>query len=255
MHQSAMIRCLCLCNFVYFCIITLMNLGIFNAITSIIFFNMILVFFLQLKSSKSDHHNNNNNRTKILVFFDWDDTLYPTTNMNYDDPIYPKYRDTLQKLLGDAAKWLGPDQLFIVSNADLGWITQCQEQMGLRSFFESSGITVKSAKNQYADVFPKQPIVWKKRMFSRIIAANLHYIFDDQCIVIICIGDSVCEYRAIQEAVEDFNKHLPDIANPNGEYHKPILLYRMKLTESPTMEQLWKELLFIYKLLGDVCIG
>jgi len=153
---------------------------------------------------------------KPLIILDWDDTLFPTSwllsnNINIkinpeDIPENIKNEfSELEKIIFnfiDLVKDLG--NLFIITNSEEGWVHfSCKFMPNLLHIL--SDVHIISARNMYYDDFPKNPEIWKHKVFSNII--NTYIIknnINNSLLDVISIGDSYNDREALLIASEKY---------------------------------------------------
>lgn len=250
-----------LCNFVYFLLFNVFfdydHLYLFWCIFAIFILNILFILSIyghgnkllsSIKTSKKTLKTLKTSKT-IIIIFDWDDTLYPTSN--YPKKQSKKHIQSIQnqskKLIQSIQNLINTAQsvssnIYIISNADYYWIYKCLQTINLLKFMLSKYIPIKSAKESYSDIFPNKPIQWKTRMFHDILLKYIMNQSNNLPLIFISIGDSLCEYIACESAVFEFNKYLPK--------DQWITYYRIKLMDSPTKHQLINQLDWLQNLLN-----
>jgi len=176
-----------------------------------------------------------------LVFFDWDDTLLPTSWISQqgwlnadgnlvdrpDEIILSREQQVLLQELEVKVEHtllmaMRYGRVVIVTNAADGWVEMsCAAFMpGLRPLLDD--IDIISARSSYASP-GDGPAEWKRRAFADVIDA----VFDDESRPnVISIGDSVYEHAALAAAI----KCMPNCRSKT-----------LKLLESPDIRQLSEE--------------
>ena len=156
-------------------------------------------------------------RWRKVYFFDFDDTLFATSDLKAkgarDSVNYPTLTAELVPLLAtglllqEMFEYLVPrSQVFIVTNASKGWVDKC-----LREFMPNlalpKNVQIVSARHKYAHRMPYNPTDWKRFTFFDCISQSK--INPDQ---IVCIGDSEYEHNGVRRMVEyDMQGKLPAI--------------------------------------------
>jgi len=197
---------------------------------------------------------------KDLVFFDWDDTLFPTTACIRNNQVIP---DGELELFGKAAYELlinfinvySAENIYIVTNGVSGWISKSLKIMSSR---QRTGINywmaikqllatsftgrVISAQSIYKTAYPGQPTVWKTLVFQQIAIEHFGADFSGES-TIISIGDSSDEFIASGET-----KKM--LATQYGV--DPVHLIRMPLKRRPSFDAMFKQFAAINASNGDL---
>lgn len=176
------------------------------------------------------------------IFFDWDDTLMPSTTVrnklqsqNFNDNSNWKFElEILEKIVIDllttASKY---GQIYIVTNGETGWVELSAELYMPKVLPMLKNITVISARSMYENAFPDDPLQWKIEAFTRI--------FNETCLKPnsqwIAMGDSHVDRRAFLTL-----KNILGLTCKN-----------LKLIETPTIPQLIRELQLIKNTFGNIC--
>ena len=141
------------------------------------------------------------NSFNSLFIFDWDDTLFCTSeiakinflNQNQMSKIqkikFLKLENEVKKILQNSIK---NGETYIITNSEPGWV-----EFSCKKFFPSiidllDQINIISARGLYENQYPNDSYMWKMNTFNDIV--NLY----DQNLLsnIICIGDSFLEIQA-----------------------------------------------------------
>jgi hypothetical protein len=161
-----------------------------------------------------------NNYEKIKIFFDWDDTLCPSSWMKMnnvkEDFIMPQHlKDEFAALAPQVirvltlAKTIG--EVVIVTNATSWWIPKIISICFPQIAEIMSSIRIISARDRYHHKYPFQNETWKKLVFiEEINGYNLTKV--------ISIGDSDDEKNGIKKAVGFFSiicKTVKFFSQPN----------------------------------------
>jgi len=212
---------------------------------------------------------------RTVVIFDWDDTLFPTSevveksdsNITIGD-LYILGKSVYQ-LLGTYISTFGAKNIFIVTNGSKNWIldslkelsrmykdsfdalpgdtadAESTQKMRGKDFFAaiynsfiSLRIPLLSARSAYSDRHPQRASLWKVLMFKSIVKShfNLFSGRDGNLYVIISIGDSKDEFDAALEA-----KRMAVTQNRLNCNDNVVLLHRVKLMERPNIQQMVKQ--------------
>jgi len=200
---------------------------------------------------------NSSNAIKRMIIFDWDDTLFPTTEFwKKSKPIslenLYKWGSRVFKLLKLYIDVFGSDNIYIITNGDDGWIQQslqmvteqfqllnnwrspfepflCNYFMAIDALIKLNEIKTISARSLYKHRYPKQSKKWKECTF--IDYAISHFNGDNEGIIL-SIGDSSDEWFASKDCTE----FLTNLDN-DSKFH----LQRIKLKRKPTLNELMNE--------------
>lgn len=188
----------------------------------------------------------NRDGSETVIFFDWDDTLLPSTflrkaglrlGMNLDD-LNNGVRTQLREIETSAlallrqARRMG--RVYIVTNAEEGWV-----ELSARTFLPGltrilQEIPVYSARTAFEKAFPDAPIMWKCYMFNQRLARMwTRNTFKN----IISLGDSIAEREAIQAVTRE---------------RQNTICKSVKFAEAPSLPQLNTQLQLIASNLANV---
>lgn len=160
------------------------------------------------------------------IVFDWDDTLLASTFLTKKGCItnllilQEELIDELQKLEksvhGILSLALSMGKVFIITNAESGWVEQSANIFlpSVSSLFDQ--ITVISAQSDYKDIYPGNSLQWKIQAFQQHIKPWKH---------VISIGDSIIEREALKQVADEKS-----------------LAKSIKLSEQPTVEDLYEQI-------------
>lgn len=161
-----------------------------------------------------------------VIFFDWDDTLFPTSffernglhvqgDAPLSDPILRALRnceDNVRTLIL-IAKYI-TRHVYIVTNASNGWVehTAARYYPNLCADGTFSDILVVSARSQYSHLNAMQPMLWKYYAMHAIMFSINHTIkvtpltqqATFRCNTVISVGDSTFERDAIRLVHSDY---------------------------------------------------
>lgn len=193
-----------------------------------------------------------------LVFFDWDDTLFPTNSMlHLQEKVsiqqFNQYGRALHDLLVQYIRCFGAENIYVITNGEYKWIegsikmmkkiTMRYAQNGEdniyeaihRILFEQIGSShLVSARDLYSDQYPTSSW-WKYFAFRTIVYREIVAKAMTEC-TIISIGDSWAEFIAsswIQTTLMDkFNM-------------KRATLHRVRLRTNPKMIDMMEQLQFL----------
>ena len=172
------------------------------------------------------------NSYNSLIIFDWDDTLFCTSqiaknnclNQNQISKIQKnkilKLENEVKKILQNSIK---NGETYIITNSEPGWV-----EFSCKKFFPSiidllDQINIISARGLYENQCPNDSYMWKMNTFNDIV--NLY----DQNLLsnIICIGDSFLEIQAGKNLSNQF---------------KNVFIKTIKFKEEPTIDELIMEI-------------
>lgn len=153
----------------------------------------------------------------MLFIFDWDDTLFPTTQLNSisNKNQYFKLLIKIIKLLFD--KCLKYGKIIIITNANYSWINECLKNymQDLYYYIKKYNIYIISARVISLNMNIQVPNQWKKYTFNHLLPKLKYYFKKDN--IIISIGDSYLERDALLEYSDKniIKKVIKMISNPN----------------------------------------
>jgi len=213
-------------------------------------------------------------KQKCIVIFDWDDTLFPTTTIVFNDNkgvSAGKLRElgeAVYNLLAKYLKTFGAQNVFIVTNGSKSWVLHSLKMISQRyqacfdgtddekgrsedyfaaiynTLISSNSIPVVSAQDEYKYRYPQQPTLWKTLAFKSIVKAyfNLYSSSDNNIYCIISIGDSEDEFKASFEA-----KQMISTMNRLNRNNNIARLHRIKLKEEPTINEMVNQMASLMK--------
>mmetsp|Transcript_40374 Transcript_40374/g.73047 ORF Transcript_40374/g.73047 Transcript_40374/m.73047 type:complete len:218 (-) Transcript_40374:133-786(-) len=167
-----------------------------------------------------------------VFFFDWDDTLLPTSQLRLDKPIADKEFAMLDAKASELLEFcILHGRTMLVTNAKLEWVQQTAEEHLPSVAKILNRIEVVSARDTFESKIPNDPVAWKVEAFCNIkenskIMANL-----------IAVGDSWAEMVAIREVAKLY--HLS--------YFKAV-----KLKEEPSCTELHKQLGLLKSRMAEI---
>ena len=173
-----------------------------------------------------------------ILIFDWDDTLYPTTEYEriaHSEKVEEILETKFNEIGKDVISLLSSAQkaglVYIVTNADKEWIiTRCaRDYKEVRPLLEK--IEIRSARNLYSWMYPNEYPLWKYHVFIDILEKHAN----EKIHQIIHLGDMDSDRQAIRDAVADFRKR----------WTVEIRLKNIKLMLRPTLTTLRSELAHI----------
>lgn len=188
--------------------------------------SVILVYFVSEPETMSFYSTENELFSDTVIFFDWDDTLFPTTHFESYGLINSKMQDIdphsllvlkrcekLVRRLILCAKLI-TKHVYIVTNASAGWVEHTMKQFYPTLCADKifANIDIISARSQYGHLSEDSPMLWK---YFAMCATLLSLSCDTHCdgktltydqfgrsakprSVVISIGDSHCECDAIR---------------------------------------------------------
>ena len=172
------------------------------------------------------------NSYNSLIIFDWDDTLFCTSqiaknNYSNQNQISKIQKNKILKLENEVKKILQNSikngETYIITNSEPGWV-----EFSCKKFFPSiidllDQINIISARGLYENQCPNDSYMWKMNTFNDIV--NLY----DQNLLsnIICIGDSFLEIQAGKNLSNQF---------------KNVFIKTIKFKEEPTIDELIMEI-------------
>lgn len=155
-----------------------------------------------------------NNNIKNIIFFDWDDTLFPSTAFLEKDPCdLNKISENICKILELYSEY---GQVYILTNASKNWINDClTKYMPNLEKYNNIFICARYYSDKYDD-----PMLWKYY--------SLVDFFDgiNEYINIIAFGDSHVERQAFRML--------------ESKYYN-ILVKNVKYLDLPTVEEIFKQ--------------
>ena len=197
--------------------------------------------------------------TNIFII-DWDDTLFPTTwvnknNISFNDPntyqIYKLYFIELDKTVSELLEELNNmGDIFIVTNANIGWIKSCLANLSLtKKTIISNNIRIVSARDSYSQN-NSSPTEWKILTFQDIIEDIINKINKNlkpnTIINIISIGDAMYEYIALIN-LDNFIKSYISNQNENINCNLNYLLKNIKFIEKPEFDYIIDQIQVLHK--------
>jgi hypothetical protein len=180
-------------------------------------------------------------KTKTLVIFDWDDTLFPTTWVTSNNIIFDNLDATSLLYFSDIDKIISSifssikEKIIIVTNASTLWVHKCINSV-LPQTKKTTNLKIYSSRDMYQKTYPTDNFMWKKLFFEYIIKK----VYGQRNFIphIISVGDADYEYFAL------INLYAKD----NNKIVKAI-----KLLRYPNKEDLCNELHVLLNVLPN-CI-
>jgi hypothetical protein len=179
---------------------------------------------------------------QCVIIFDWDDTLLCTSylNMKPDSVQNPKVQEHLKSIsrmgarLIETAMTLG--QTFIITNAMKGWVEYSAGKYIPELLPTLKKIKVISARGDFEQQFPGQYHEWKIQAFLTV-QRELH----QQIITnLVSLGDSTIEMDAVHVMGNEFSQ---------------ALIKTVKFRETPTPEELAKQLELVYQKFEKIILN
>jgi len=177
------------------------------------------------------------NKHNTLTIFDWDDTLFPTTEINglSSTVLSRNIRLMLDKLdninYNLLNNFMGKGKVMIVTNASLNWIKYTMQYLpNTADLIKRKNIEIYSARDNFKDQLPDT--LWKIATFNKITNNMNKYIN------IISIGDAQYEYDALVN-LNEFLKY-------------PKYLKSVKLMRYPSFEKLLDQLSVLNLKSGNI---
>lgn len=180
-----------------------------------------------------------------IFFFDWDDTLLCTSYLQpsgalLDTDINKKDKEVIANLDSLVYKLLSKTMnlgiVFVVTNGAPGWVEVSSTKFYPKTATILQKIKVISARGLCEKKYPGDMRQWKGMAFKYALD-SINDINKNLSTNIICLGDSIIEV----EASYNFKEYFPD------SYLKTI-----KFKESPTHNELEKELKIINSQLDSI---
>eukprot|EP01016_Furgasonia_blochmanni_P042647 TRINITY_DN5678_c0_g1_i12.p1 TRINITY_DN5678_c0_g1~~TRINITY_DN5678_c0_g1_i12.p1 ORF type:complete len:413 (-),score=31.19 TRINITY_DN5678_c0_g1_i12:43-1281(-) len=174
-------------------------------------------------------------KNQTIIIFDWDDTILPTSYLQYTGYIENPPEDLVDFVpLDEAATRLLQRAMtygdtYIVTNAAEGWVEyssklflpKVSELIGIR------GMKIRSARTENEEKYPGEPAKWKEETFMQLKGNyDLNLITN-----LVAIGDSHIEMDAAQHVSKFFSHPLTKT---------------IKFRESPRPEELIKQQELLY---------
>jgi len=193
---------------------------------------------------------------KNLVFFDWDDTIIPTTalfgkqctSLDHFDAKLERFGKSAYELLLKFIDVYSAENIYIVTNGVTGWI---QNSLKILSARQPSGVDywaiihqllsttfqgrVISARSLYEPLYPDRSnsALWKTLVFQEIAIRHFGPDFNGKR-VIISVGDSTDEFIASKETTKFLQSQYG---------RDQVDLVTMKLESKPSMS--WMMVQFV----------
>ena len=212
-----------------------------------------LNYYTKLINNGVWYKNNIKQTFNSLFIFDWDDTLFCTSeisinNLLDENYIIPKEKKIkFLKLENEVKKVLQncieKGKTYIITNSEPGWV-----QFSSKKFLPSivgllDKINIISARGLYENQYPYDSFMWKINAFNDIVSLYDHTLLSN----IICIGDSFLEIKAGKNLSNKFTN---------------AFIKTIKFKENPSIDELIMEIrlvnnkfLFIYSAVKNWTIN
>jgi len=175
-------------------------------------------------------------KNETVIFFDWDDTLIPSTFLSSRGyrldtdadrlrDVEPALRELEHSVLSVLRLAMSFGEVHIVTNAETGWVQLSAQKFlpGLVPMLEK--VEVLSARSTYEGMFPDSPLKWKFYAFQQKLANSFADAKSDKNIL--SFGDSHVE----REAVRAVTRGFPHTTTKS-----------VKFAERPSLEQLRRQI-------------
>jgi hypothetical protein len=192
-----------------------------------------LNYYTKLINNGVWYKNNIKQTFNSLFIFDWDDTLFCTSeisinNLLDENYIIPKEKKIkFLKLENEVKKVLQncieKGKTYIITNSEPGWV-----QFSSKKFLPSivgllDKINIISARGLYENKYPYDSFMWKINAFNDIVSLYDHTLLSN----IICIGDSFLEIKAGKNLSNKFTN---------------AFIKTIKFKENPSIDELIMEI-------------
>lgn len=172
--------------------------------------------------------------SNTVIFFDWDDTLHPSTFVALErlrtdaaGDIPSEYQEQLFALESAVLKLLGRALEFgtvvIITNAETGWVELSAQRFMPRVLDMLPEISVISARSTFERFFPDSPLQWKIAAFHREIVEHFTGFATGELKNVISMGDSIHERNAVHHVTSSMvnqstrTKSIKFVERPNPE--------------------------------------
>jgi len=160
-----------------------------------------------------------------LFIFDWDDTLLCSSALNTGRWTLGQLRQLERAAEAVLRAALALGETVIVTNGNETWVQDSMSRFlpGLAPMLDQ--IAVFSARATYENLYPGDPITWKRLAFKELLLGRQECNKSASCDVnLIAIGDSVAEIQAARCAA--------------GILSGPSLVKTVKLKDAPSVNEL-----------------
>lgn len=186
---------------------------------------------------------------KTVVFFDYDDTLLASSHLSAQGysldstkEFTPEIAEELRQLEALVIRTLEAalqfSQVFIVTNAETGWVQLSAKKFmpGLLPVLEK--VTVISARSTFEKIHGNNPLKWKFCAFQDALQQAYGSMDTVTKKNILSFGDSNVEREAVRAVTRGYEN---------------VRMKSIKFQERPTMEQLRRQLLLIERSFHSLC--
>ena len=192
-----------------------------------------------LPMNKPKNHNS-------LIIFDWDDTLLPTTfltqggifneNLILSENDNRKIEKLEQSVLNLLNMAITKGDVYIITNAGLGWVEYSAQKFYPSVFEILPKITIISARGEFEKDYPGDSRKWKLQTFL-----SLQKRLNTKLVTnIICLGDSLFEIEAGRVLGTQFSE---------------AFVKTIKFKEGPKPEELNKQLMLVTNQFHSIYIA
>lgn len=177
-----------------------------------------------------------------LIIFDWDDTLLCSSALNAGRWTLAQLKQLERVVEAVLRAALALGETIIVTNGNETWVQDSMSRFlpGLTPLLDQ--IAVLSARASYENLFPGDPIAWKRLAFKELLACRRQRKEPSSPVGgdvnLIAIGDSPAEIEAARCAV--------------GVLSGPSLVKTVKLKEAPSVNELVGQLRRIAQELNGI---
>eukprot|EP01084_Bolivina_argentea_P313080 542140_1 len=214
---------------------------------------------------------NSNMKATTIVFWDWDDTLFPTTACSNDGLIakgglkewninllssyiniskYKNISTLVYNTLSNYIKTYGPSNINIITNGGNNWpqlslyhlskILNDNMYLNILKLLKLFNINIVSARHKYSKYNPMNPNKWKYNAFQNILSNTMNKLSYDSYLKFITIGDRECDHTSLTKCInKDFNTKLK-------QYNIYIIHEALKLKEQTSLIQFHNQILKLH---------
>ncbi|KAK2951962.1 putative protein kinase [Blattamonas nauphoetae] len=129
--------------------------------------------------------------------------------------------------------------VFIVTNAEVGWVERSSKLYLPRTCELLNSIRVISARTRYEKKHPGKPNIWKELVFRETLHDDLLFGQVPIKLNLVSLGDSECERIALQSM--------------EGHFPSRTIVKSIKYVDAPTIDQLCKEHQVILSNFDFIC--
>jgi len=181
---------------------------------------------------------------QTILILDWDDTLLCTTFVKEGEGFlsYESVLEMLQTLDQASSELISKateyGELFIITNADEGWVEESARSFLPRvlEVLQEKKVKIISARKGYESRYPSNVGRWKMEAFL-----SIKRYFESEVITnIICIGDQLTEIDAAYLLAQQFNRSI---------------IKTIKFKERPKPDELVKEVRLVHDKLEGIYVA